>query len=497
MRYAYATDAIRAAEAEVMAVAGDDALMQLAARGLAVACAGRLRRRCGRVAGSRVLIVVGPGNNGGDGLFAGAWLARHGVRVFLWRVLDQVHKAGWRAATRAGATEVGLDRALALLPQLNQVVDAGFGIGGRQGISGPLARLAAACRGHVDVVAVDLPSGLGADTTRPGVPVFTADATVTFGAWKPCLLVSPARHHAGEVTFVDIGLTPQNPRLAVWEAGDVAHVWPFPTSASDKYARGVVGLDAGSEEYPGAGLLALGGAAFSGAGMIRFLGPESLRSTVVAHFPNVVHGEGRCQAYLCGPGWGSRDEDLAARLAATLDKGLPTVVDADALGVLPGKLQEHVLLTPHAGELARLLEVERELVEADPVAMVQAAADRTGATVLLKGATQYVAVPSRASGNGGGATAGNGGGASGEDSVVHVAVQGPAWTGQAGSGDTLAGICATLLAAGLDARTAAIAGASVQAITARSHPGPHPPQELARRLPETIAELEWLEDEAR
>lgn len=485
MKYAYSPAAVRAAEAEVMAVTGDDDLMQRAARGLAVACAGRLRRRCGRVAGSRVLIVVGPGNNGGDGLFAGAWLARHGVRVFLWRVLDQVHEAGWCAAARAGATEVGLDRALALLPQLNQVMDAAFGIGGREGVGGPLARLATACRGAVDVVAVDLPSGLGADTTRPGVPVFTADATVTFGAWKPCLLVSPARHHAGEVTVVDIGLAPHNPRLAAWEALDVAHVWPFPTSVTDKYARGVVGIDAGSDEYPGAGLLALGGAVFSGAGMVRFLGPESLRSTVVGRFPNVVHGQGRCQAYLCGPGWGSRDEDLAARLAATLDQGLPTVIDADALGVLPEKLEDHALLTPHAGELARLLEVEREDVEGEPAAMAQAAADRTGATVLLKGATHYVAVPSRASGDGGGA------------SVVHVAVHGPAWTGQAGSGDTLAGICATLLAAGLDARTAAVAAASVQAITARSHPGPYPPQELARRLPETIAELEWLRGEAR
>lgn len=474
MKYAYSTDIIRAAEREVMAVVGDDALMQQAARGLAVACARRLRRHRGSVAGSHVLVVVGPGNNGGDGLFASAWLARRGVKVHLWRVLTQVHEEGWTAAVHAGADEIDIERALALLPSLDQVIDAGFGIGGREGVSGPLARLAEACRGVVDVVAVDVPSGLGVETVRPGVPVFTADATVTFGAWKPCLLVSPAQEQAGEVMFVDIGLEPTEPLLAAWEAADIAHIWPFPTSLSDKYARGVVGLDAGSAQYPGAGLLALGGAVHSGAGMVRYLGSDALRDIVVAQFPNVVHGEGRCQAYLCGPGWGS-DDRLRGRLDRMLAEGLPTVIDADGLTLLPERVEGPVLLTPHAGELARLLDIERAEVETDPIGAVRGLTDRTGATVLLKGATQYVAAPG--------------------EHCVHVPVQGPAWTGQAGSGDTLAGICATLLAAGLAPRIAAVAAASVQAITARSFPGPHPTQELARRLPDTIAELEWLEEQ--
>lgn len=479
MKYAYSTDAIRAAEREVMAVVGDDALMQIAARGLAVACARRLRRHRGRVTGARILVVVGPGNNGGDGLFAGAQLARQGAGVLLWRVTEQAHRAGWRAAIAAGAREAGLAAALESLPGLDLVIEAGFGIGGRDGVAGGLAEIARACRGVVDVVAVDLPSGLGVETVRPGRPVFEADATVTFGAWKPSLLVSPARETAGEVTLVDIGLTPRDPSVAQWEAVDVARVWPFPTSESDKYGRGVVGLDAGSDHYPGAGLLALGGAVHTGAGMVRFLGPESLRAAVVAEFPNVVHGEGRCQAYLCGPGWGSGDH-LRDRLADRLADGLPTVVDADGLGLLPDPttaLGERVLLTPHAGELARLLGVERAEVEEDPLTRVREAADLTGATVLLKGATQYVATPGSPQGG-----------------TVHLPVQGPAWTGQAGSGDTLAGMCATLLAAGLDACTAAVAAASVQAITARSHPGPHPPQEVARRLPDTIAELEELRE---
>ncbi|WP_432559793.1 NAD(P)H-hydrate epimerase [Granulicoccus sp. GXG6511] len=475
MKYAFSTDAIRAAEQEVMAVVGDHALMQIAARGLAVACAQRLRRRLGRVTGARVLIVVGPGNNGGDGLFAGAHLARRGAGVLLLRITDRAHPDGWRAAVAAGARELDLEAAVRAIPDTDLVVDAAFGIGGRDGVSGPLAEVAAACRGVADVIAVDLPSGLGVETVRPAAAVFEADETVTFGAWKPSLLVTPAREVAGRVTFVDIGLEPRDPLLAQWEAADVAGVWPFPTSRTDKYARGVVGLDAGSADYPGAGLLALGGAVHAGAGMVRFLGSEALRDTVVAQFPNVVHGPGRCQAYLAGPGWGPRNDGPAA-LARVLETGAPSVIDADAIGMLPDRVDEHVLLTPHAGELARLLGVERADVEDDPVGHVREAADRTGATVLLKGATQYVAQPG--------------------EFCVHVPVQGPAWTGQAGSGDTLAGVCAALLAAGLDTRTAAVAGASVQAITARSHPGPHPPQVIARRLPDTIAELEWLAQEA-
>ncbi|WP_425310237.1 NAD(P)H-hydrate epimerase [Ammonicoccus fulvus] len=474
MKYAYATDSIRAAEAEVMAVVGDDALMQQAANGLAVECARRLRRHRGKVTGSRVLVIVGPGNNGGDGLFAATRLARKGAKIFLWRITDQVHQAGWQAATRAGATEVDLDRSIELMPTLDQVIEAGFGIGGREGISDDLARLVYVSRGIVDVVAVDLPSGLGVETLSSDVRFFDADATVTFGAWKPSLLAGPAREYAGEVTFVDIGLEPDNPILEVWDALDVAMAWPFPTATDDKYARGVVGLDAGSAEYPGAGLLALGGAVHAGAGMVRFLGPVELRDTVIAQFPNVVHGRGRCQALLCGPGWGPGDH-LADRLASRLAEGLRTVIDADALAYLPRDLGDNILLTPHAGELARLLKTERAAVENDPLTHVRRAADETGATVLLKGATQYVATPG--------------------ETCVRVAVGGPAWTGQAGSGDTLAGICAALLAAGLDAATAAVVGASVQAITARSHPGPHTPQELAARLPDTIAELEWLLEE--
>ena len=144
-------------------------------------------------------------------------------------------------------------------------------------------------------------------------------------------------------------------------------------------------------------------------------------------------------------------------------------MDADALTHVRGlALWKDVLLTPHAGELASLLGVERDAVEADPLAHVGAAASDTGATVLLKGATQYVAEPS---------------------GRVRIAVPGPAWTAQAGSGDTLAGLCAAMLASGRSAVEAALLGASLQAITARNFPGPRPPQDLARLVAEVIPTL--------
>jgi len=252
-----------------------------------------------------------------------------------------------------------------------------------------------------------------------------------------------------------------------WEREDVAAAWPVPDATSDKYARGVVGVDTGSPDYPGAGVLSTLGAVYAGAGMVRSLGAEAVFEAVSRILPNVVRADGRVQAWLAGSGWGSHHGD---RLAELLDIGLPIVVDADALSQVPtGVNRGDVLMTPHAGELARLLELERSAVTADPVGAVRSAVKRFGTTVLLKGATQYVSGPG--------------------DDLVHLAVPGPAWTAQAGSGDVLAGICTTLLAAGLDPIAAAVCGASIQAMTAAAHPGPYPPQDLARMLPETIASL--------
>lgn len=473
---AYATDRIRAAEQPVLdRLAADgadpDTLMLRAATGLASAVLRELRDR-GRVYGAGVLVLAGAGNNGGDGLYAGARLAGRGVAVHVCTVGDHTHEAGWAAALAAGARVADVHEAAALIDtgRVDLVVDAVLGIGGRAGLRGAAADLAAHCAaGGATVVAVDVPSGLAADSGQLAGPAFQADLTVTFGGRKVCHLVEPARSTCGRVELVEIGIDLAEPTLVQWEPADLRAAWPVPGASSDKYARGVVGIDAGSDAYPGAGILSTIGAVHAGAGMVRFLGAAHPAELIHARLPNVVRADGRVQAWLLGSGWGPRT-DAVHRVQTALDTALPVVLDADALGVLDqvgmGDDTEHrVLLTPHAGELARLLERGRTEVEADPLGSVHEAADRTGATVLLKGATQLVAVP-------------------GQD-LITLAVPGPAWTAQAGSGDTLAGICATLLAAGLTAADAALAGASIQALAAARLPGPVPPQDLAESLAAT------------
>ncbi|MGI8457292.1 MAG: NAD(P)H-hydrate epimerase [Propionibacteriaceae bacterium] len=464
---AYTVEQVRRIEGAAMAGQPDGVLMQRAAAGLATVLLRELRHRYGRAYGRRVLILVGPGNNGGDALWAGARLATRGVAVTAVRCLGTPHPAGLAALRSAGARLVELaDTAHLGRPDL--VVDGILGIGGRpglpKGVSDLLHRLTA-----VPVVAVDLPSGVVADTGAVPESAVTADVTVTFGLAKICHILEPARGRSGRLELVDIGLDPstETPALDAWDQDRVRAAWPYPATSSDKYSKGVVGIDCGSEQYPGAGIMATFGAVHGGAGMVRFLGPESARTMIGTDLPNVVFAAGRVQAHLLGSGWGDGSE-RAATVGDAVGSGLPGVLDADGLSYRPDRMPASWLLTPHAGELARLLGWDRADVEADPLRAVRAGVAATGATVLLKGATQLVARPGT--------------------ETVEVAVAGPAWTGQAGSGDTLGGLCAAVLAAGVPAEVAAILGASLQAITAAAHPGPLPPHVLARYCAETLGE---------
>jgi hydroxyethylthiazole kinase-like uncharacterized protein yjeF len=449
----YRVAAIREAEERAFAALGPDVLMQRAAAGLATA----ILRRLDKAYGARALLVLGSGNNGGDALYAGVRLLRRGVAVSAWPVGGRVHEAGWAAFLAAGGRVLDASAALAVLARQDLVVDGVAGIGSRPGLADEVAVFASSCaEAGVPVVAVDLPSGSAPEPPFSGEPCFSADLTVTFGGLKLCQLLEPARSACGVVELVDIGLELGEPAVLQWEVADLAAHWPVPGVTSDKYSRGVVGLDTGSTDFPGAAVLGTSGAVHAGAGMVRCLGASEVAAKVIERFPNVVPAPGRVQSLVLGSGWGERRDGSAVPKA--VESGLPLVVDADALRHLP-EAGGHagVLLTPHAGELAWLLGCDRTEVTADPIAAV------------LKGGTQYVAVP-------------------GSDRV-QVAVPGPAWTAQAGSGDTLAGICGSLLAAGLDPADAALAAASVQALAASEHPGPLPPQELAALLPAVIAGL--------
>ncbi|MCG6566780.1 NAD(P)H-hydrate epimerase [Tessaracoccus sp. ZS01] len=428
-----------------------------------------------------VLVAVGPGNNGGDGLFAAAHLADHRP-VTVWPAMGKCHEAGLAAARGAGCHVVDAMGAAAGLADAALVIDAVTGLGSRPDLPTTTATFAEACdAAAVPVLSVDLPSGLDADSGHPHNS-FRAEHTITFAALKACHVQQPAASRCGEVHVADIGVAlPEGaPRdgqrgaskgsgveeVRQAEEADVALWWPVPDATSDKYSRGVVMVDTGSEHYQGAALLSIAGAVNAGAGMVRYTGRVH-SGLVLTRFPSVVMGEGRAQAMVLGSGWGDTD-GAEGRVANAKLHGLPAVVDANALYALPQGRLDGWLLTPHAGELSRMLGCSRSHVENEPVSCAREVARSTGAAVLLKGATQYVAEPS---------------------GRVTIAVPGPSWTAQAGSGDVLAGICGTLLAAGLPAWKAGVLGASIQAMTAWGHPGPYPPDVLAGRLPEVIASI--------
>jgi hydroxyethylthiazole kinase-like uncharacterized protein yjeF len=449
---AYSVASIRAAEAEAIAAVGDDTLMRRAATGLASVVLRELKP----VYAKAVLLLVGPGNNGGDGLYAAVKLRQRGVVVFAWRAADRVHAAGWEAFCRAGGREVDFDAAVALVPQVDLIVDALLGIGGKPGLREPVTDLVDEIdAADTPVISVDLPSGLDADSGALSPSFLLPSHTVTFGGRKLCHVLEPAKTMCDQITVIDIGLPEMEPALHCWELADVAVAWPVPLVTADKYSRGVVGLHVGSATYPGAAVLAASGAIKAGAGMVRFLGDPEVGQRVLASYPNVVLGEGRVQAYVLGCGWG--DQPYGAGIIAKALDEAPAVIDADALRYLTPEPHAYpALLTPHAGELARLLEVDRADVEADPITHAKAAAQRYHAVVLLKGTNQIVT--------------------DGRD--VFVPVPGPSWAATAGSGDVLAGSCGSLLAAGRPPIIAACAAASIQALAYRHANSPVPPQDL-------------------
>jgi hydroxyethylthiazole kinase-like uncharacterized protein yjeF len=450
MRTAYSVETVRAAERELMARLAEGALMQRAAAGLAAACADLL----GRVYAGRVVLLVGSGDNGGDALYAGARLARRGAGVTAVLLApERTHGAGLAALRRAGGTVAGSGAAEELILRADLVVDGIVGIGGKGGLRSeavPLAEYAADSRAAV--VAVDLPSGIEADTGEVRGTAVRADLTVTFGTHKPGLLIDPGREYAGSVRLVDIGLElPEEAELEALQHVDVAARLPVPGAESDKYRRGVLGIAAGSARYPGAAVLAVSGALRGGAGAVRYVGPAA--DAVISRFPETLVSDqgparaGRVQAWVVGPGVG----DDASAVAQVLGADVPVLVDADGLRLADRSAVRARTapprMTPHAGEAAALLGVSRESVEAARLASARELALRYGATVLLKGSTTLVADPA--------------GGA------VRVNPTGTAWLATAGSGDVLSGLAGSLLAAGLSALDAGSVGAYLHGLAGR------------------------------
>jgi hydroxyethylthiazole kinase-like uncharacterized protein yjeF len=388
---------------------------------------------------------------------------------------SRLHAEGADALRAAGGrvTSPGDPGLPAIISAADLIIDGLLGIGGRGGLRDPQSALAALAdraraggRGPL-VVAVDLPSGVDADTGAVAGPAIQADVTVTFGTQKLGLLVDPGAARAGVTELIDNGLGPHLPQpvAVAYGAADVAALLPRPGPESDKYRRGVLGIVAGSDRFTGAAALAVGGALRGGAGMVRLVSAEPAVAVVRQLWPEAVitvtgrdgaasgdvETAGRVQAWLAGPGMGT-DERARDRLAAVLATGLPALVDADGLTMVadsPGLVARRgapTLLTPHAGELARLLRADPGDVTARRAEHARAAADRFGCCVLLKGSTTVIAA--------------------GQDPLL-VNPTGTAWLATAGTGDVLSGLAGALLAQGLGVREAAGAAAFLHGIAAR------------------------------
>jgi len=263
-----------------------------------------------------------------------------------------------------------------------------------------------------------------------------------------------------------------------WKPDDTARQIAVPEPGDDKYSRGVLGVITGSDQYPGAAVLGVEAALRTGVGMVRYLGGERVSTLVLQRRPEAVASEGRVQAWLIGSGMdhASRDDQTTALTTLAMAQALPTVLDGGALD-LHETATGPVVITPHFGELARVLGVDKAEIAADPGAWAARASERLGVTVLLKGHSTYVV----------------GGG------LALVAKSAPTWLATAGAGDALAGILGALVATHSDeiaadpaalARLAASASV-IHGLAAHraSRGGPLTVLDLAQEVSGTIAGL--------
>ncbi|MGW8432473.1 ADP-dependent NAD(P)H-hydrate dehydratase [Curtobacterium citreum] len=263
---------------------------------------------------------------------------------------------------------------------------------------------------------------------------------------------------------------------------DAAAWTTAPTGESTKYRRGVLGVATGSAAYPGAAVLGVDAAVHTGVGMVRYVGPDRATDHVLSRRPEAVAGVGRVQAWLVGSGISASslddlDDTTAEAFRHASDDGVPVVVDAGAIPLVD--LGPLAVLTPHAGELAKLLRVDRDEVEADPRGSALRAAERTGSVVLLKGADTHVVTP--------------------DGSVRLVASSATPWLAAAGAGDVLGGVLGALVATRVGSAAVgpeelahlAAAAAVVHGTAARraSGGGPFPMTALVAALPGVVRDL--------
>ena len=376
-----------------------------------------------------LVAFVGGGDNGGDALYACAMMAERGKVVTAFLLKPTCHARALETAREAGVGIVELAgrslRSLEGTPEWNTIcgarvwIDGIVGIGAQGPLTGELAEtvtcLNEELRAHPKkVIAIDVPSGLTDDDGHVAGPILRATHTLAVGVYKRAQILPPAVEYCGQLRMIGMywsgahtDTTPDaEGRIG---AGDLYYydsderavaAVPTPAFADDKYARGVVGLVAGSDTYPGAGLLATRGALASGVGMVRLNSTRRVQDLVLAAEPGVVMVGGRIQAALIGPGMDEDRREDALELAHFCGQsGTPLVIDAGALDLVPELLgtivPDATVLTPHYGEAARLLSelgkpTTRAQVAAAPLRYARALHEATGAHVVLKGPVTIV-----------------------------------------------------------------------------------------------------------
>jgi ADP-dependent NAD(P)H-hydrate dehydratase / NAD(P)H-hydrate epimerase len=434
-----------------------------------------------------VVVLVGPGNNGGDGLVAGRYLRTYGFGVTLLAfgsrpvsdknvILAREHGL---EIVDAGATS--LDRLERSLEMADIVVDAFLGIGKNRPISGRLAEILATTaavrqrRPSMMIVALDIPSGVDADTGRVDPQCVAADETITLGFPKPGLFVLPGAGYAGRITIADIGIDPQmaGSTVCLITSEIVRPMLPKRTLISNKGSFGKAMIVAGSSKYIGAAYLACSGAMRVGAGLVTLATRACLLPVLAAKLTETTylplaenaHGELTPEAqaafrseitdydaFLIGPGVG-RDTGMAEFVLSILfDTDISKracIIDADALNILCEagkttdvwrKMKGDAILTPHPGEMARLAGITVEQVQSDRINLTRSKAVEWQKTIVLKGAYTVIASPD------------------GRTVVSPFANPGLA---SAGTGDVLAGVIAGFTAQKLPLFEAAVTGVFV------------------------------------
>lgn len=424
--------------------------------------------------GRRVVVVCGKGNNGGDGFVAARYLAHRGVLCRVVMMADPEALEGdaldaFGKMRSAGLAARPYDRELLdrELDRADLAVDAMLGTGFTGALRGPMAEAAALLNASgVPVLAVDIPSGVDGETGAVPGEAVRAARTVTLAALKSGLLLPPGVHHTGDVEVVDIGIprAMMEAHLQLADPGDLGRALPPRTLTSNKRRAGRVLVLAGSAGMAGAAALTASGALRAGAGLVRAAVPEPVRAEVASQVVEslstglaataagtfsveavaaAVELAKQNQSVALGPGL-SKEEETMSFVRGVLDRvEQPVVLDADGLTAFEGNPEglktrtAPTLLTPHAGELGRLLGCPPSQIEADRPAAAREAAARSGATVLLKGYRTLVAGP--------------------DGDAVMVDAGGPVLA-TGGTGDVLTGVIAAL-ATRIDPFTATWAGA--------------------------------------